>query len=54
MKVELHINGRLNVELVPETPIEKMVLSEMHEAAARWQSVKIEGSGESILVSVEK
>lgn len=59
MKVELHINGRLNIELTPETDIERTVLAVMLSSAEKGKSVKLEqeeGAGEleTVIVSVEK
>lgn len=54
MKIELHINGRVNVDLTPETEIEKVVVSEMQEAASKGKAVKIESVGGAMRVSVEK
>ena len=60
MKVELHINGRLNIELTPETTIEKTVLAEIIEHATKGKAVRIDASTRdnsgttSMTVSVEK
>lgn len=57
MKVELHINGRLNIELMPETEIEKLVLHEMLTHAGKGKAVRMESgtaAAESVYVSVEK
>jgi hypothetical protein len=56
MKVELHINGGLNVLLMPETEIERVVLSAMLTNADKGQAVKLKGrgDGETVVVEVEK
>jgi len=42
MRVELHINGRLNIELTPETDIERAILAEMLASAGKGKAVKLE------------
>jgi hypothetical protein len=39
MKIELHINGRYEIVLSPETEIERVILSEISERADKGQSV---------------
>jgi len=39
MKVALHVNGSIEIELQPESEIERLVLSEMAARAARGQAV---------------
>jgi len=39
MKIELRINGRYEIELSPESEIERVILSEMSERADKGQSV---------------
>jgi hypothetical protein len=60
MKVELHINGRLNIELTPETSIERTVLGEILEHAVKGKAVRITSGhsgeaaeGQTVVVSVE-
>ena len=59
MKVELHINGNLSLELVPETEIERLVLKNMREGAAKGKAVTLRGGGigrseELCVIEVEK
>lgn len=61
MKVELHINGRLNIELTPETALEKAVLAEMlaHSEKGKVASIaaKVEPFTDgtvTAVVSIEK
>lgn len=55
MKVELHINGAHQVILVPETPVERAVLSQMQEAAGKGRAVRLSQNGvtDSVTVSVD-
>ena len=39
MKIELRINGKYEIELSPESEIERVILSEMSERADKGQSV---------------
>lgn len=45
MKVELHINGRYEVELHPETEIERAVLKEMAARHEKGQPVSLLAAG---------
>ncbi len=57
MKVELHLNGSLTIELRPENEIERLVLEKMAEGAKAGKSVTLSQaptSGELVRVSVEK
>lgn len=58
MKIELQINGRLNIELTPETEIERAVLKEMLAGATKGKPVRIEPDGDestgALVVSMEK
>ena len=64
MKVEIHLNGRLNIELTPETPLERAVVEEMLAHAEKGKAVRMESRtiavdpsvkpGVCAVVSVEK
>ena len=54
MKVELHINGSLQVQLIPETPTETLVLNEMRERAGKGKAAKLGGDEQCTVVSVEQ
>jgi hypothetical protein len=54
MKVELHINGTLNLILKPETNLESTLVREMIDGAAKGKAVRIAESPEAMIVSVEK
>ena len=41
MKVEIHINGSNQLQLRPETDLERALLAEMLAASAKGQSVKL-------------
>lgn len=43
MKVEIRINGSYHLELVPETPVEKLVVNEMLDRAGKGKTVKLTG-----------
>jgi hypothetical protein len=45
MKVELHINGRYEIELRPETDIERAVVKEMAARAEKGQPVTLSTRG---------
>lgn len=47
LRVELHVNGRLVVELTPETPIEKLVLAEMATGATQGKVVVLAPVGDA-------
>jgi hypothetical protein len=52
---EIRINGSLQVELHPETPIEKLVLEEMASGAMRGKSVTMSVAEDGkYLVGVER
>jgi hypothetical protein len=42
MRVELHVNGAVQVILIPETPIDNMVLFQMQDSAKKGRAVKLE------------
>jgi hypothetical protein len=53
--IEIHLNGKIQIELRPETPIESLVLSEMLEGAAKGKAVTLTSGGDGrYLVAVEK
>lgn len=54
MKIELHINGHMQVEMTPETAIEAVVLRAMLAGAEKGQVVTLAGTDDAIVVSVEK
>lgn len=56
MKIELHVNGKLNVRLFPETTIEQTVLREMAGAAEKGRAVSLHTAddNETVIVSVEQ
>lgn len=55
MRVELHINGSNQIQLLPETSLEKALLSEMLAAAGKGKSVTLSPLTEDgATVSVEK
>ena len=60
MKVELHINGSNQIQLKPETTMEKALLSEMLTAAGKGKVVTLQllpnpgEYGDGVVVSVEK
>jgi predicted NBD/HSP70 family sugar kinase len=58
MKVELHLNGRLSVQLTPENDIERLVLAEMLEGHGKGKPVALTPIGVAehgaAAVSVEK
>ena len=39
MKIELHINGRYEIELSPESAVEQVILSEISERVDKGQLV---------------
>jgi len=41
MKVQLHYNGRISVDLIPETNIERTLLGEMADRAKKGQYVDV-------------
>ena len=63
MKVELHVNGSLQVWLKPETELERAILAEMHESATKGRAIKLDataapgetvGGSATFVVGVEK
>lgn len=58
MRVELHINGSNQIQLKPETPLEKALLGEMLAAAGKGKSVSLQPVSftdvDGAVVSVEK
>lgn len=56
MKCELHLNGRLILELQPENALERLFLTEMATGATQGKVVtvaQVEGS-ETVKVAVDK
>ena len=56
MKVEIHINGALQVILTPDTAVEKLVLEQMQESSGKGGAVKLASwvaDKSSVVVSVE-
>jgi hypothetical protein len=54
MKVEIHVNGSLVLELQPETDIERMVLAEMAAGADRGKKVSLSQNEQAtVKVAVE-
>ena len=47
MKIELHINGRYEIELSPESELERVMLGEMSERADKGQPISFAPSKES-------
>ena len=55
MKVELHINGRYEIELAPENDLERVMLTEMAERANKGQPISFALAKENrCRVGVEK
>ncbi len=58
MRVELHINDNLQIQLKPETAMEKALLSEMLAASGKGKSVSLFPCSftecDGAIVSVEK
>ena len=58
MKVAIHINGRNQLQLKPETAMERALLSEMLTAASKGKSVTLQPLSftevDGAVVSVEK
>ncbi len=58
MKVDLHINGRISIQLTPETDIERLVLAEMLDGHEKGKPVAMGRIGVNehgcATVSVEK
>lgn len=54
MTFELHVNGTLQVELKPEGPVEKLILEEMVERAAKGAPVALAVSEGGVVVSVAR
>lgn len=52
MKVELHINGSLNILLTPETDIEKAILGEMAKGTSKGKVVKMSMDPDTLVVTV--
>jgi hypothetical protein len=43
MKVEIRINGSFHLELTPETPTEKLIVSEMLTRASKGKTIQVHG-----------
>lgn len=54
MIVELHINGKIAVELTPQNQIEQMVLDEMYQRANKGGSIEMHGGWEEREGTVDK
>ena len=57
MKFDLLINGKLQLRLTPETPIEQLVLAEMMARSSKGQGITLkpaEGSEWPAVFSVEQ
>mgnify|MGYP001397531330 CR=1 FL=1 len=54
MIVEQHVNGKIELWLKPETPIEQVFISEMLTRAEKGQSVTLSGNNEKLIVAVEQ
>lgn len=54
MKVEIHLNGCMNIELKPEDEIQSLVLARMAEGAKSGKKVTLEAKDDRVVVSVEK
>ncbi len=56
MKTEIRVNGRLQIELIPETPIETLVLQEMFDGASKGKGVSLQigSASDGYVVAVEK
>jgi hypothetical protein len=54
VKVSLHQNGRIEIELTPEDAIESTVVNEMVGRAERGQTVMLERRGDAVVVGVQK
>jgi len=52
MKVETHLNGTLQLILIPETDLERAVLAEVSNRAKLGKKITVQGS-DQINVSVE-
>ena len=47
MKIELHINGRYEIELSAENELERVMMAEMSERADKGQPISFAASRES-------
>lgn len=57
MKIEIHLNGRQNIQLSPEDDVERLILRGMQDSATKGKAVRLEmlsGSEDTFVVSVEK
>ena len=63
MKVELHLNGRISIILIPESTIERTIIAEMISHAGKGKAVMLmadagtneaDGVSGAAVVSVEK
>ena len=55
MIVNLHRNGKICLELVPEDAIDKVFLAEMKDRAEKGQAVMLAGNGEdAVMVSMDQ
>ena len=55
MKIELHINGRYEIELAPESELERVMLAEMAERANKGQPISFASANENCCrVGVDK
>jgi tRNA threonylcarbamoyladenosine modification (KEOPS) complex Pcc1 subunit len=51
---EVHVNGRIEVELSATDAIERTVFDEMASRAERGQVITLERRGEALVVAVQK
>ena len=54
MKVSIHVNDHLELQLDPETELEALMLREMQSRCAKGQPVKMERKDELVVISVNK
>ena len=54
MKISLHVNDNLELQLDPETELEALMLREMQSRCAKGQPVKLERVESRVVVVVSK
>lgn len=54
MKHEIRVNGRLVLEITPESDIEKLVTAKMSAAASKGKAVTLSQVGDKIQIAVEE
>lgn len=52
MKIETHVNGTLQLILIPETDLERAILAEVSNRSKLGKKITVQGS-EQINISVE-